>query len=132
MDNTVIERIRLILKTENYTQQKFSDSSNLSLNTIKSVLIRGSNPSSDFLIKVLDVFPQYSANWILTGTGDMLIPPSYGNMGEVVREMKKLQTVEKDRELDIMAMAKISGKYYAACTLYELKQFVDDLNQYLK
>lgn len=129
MNNTVIERIRFILKKEEYTQQRFSDESVLSLNTVKSVLIRGSNPSSDFLIKFLTVFPQYSANWILTGSGDMLMPPTYGNIGEAAKELKELQKIDEDKKLDVAALIKVNDKYFSAFTMKDLGSILKTIKE---
>lgn len=132
MNNTVIERIRFILKKEDYTQLRFSSDSGLSLNTVKSVLIRGSNPSSDFLIKFISVFPKYSANWILTGVGDMLIPPTYGNIGEAAKELKELQKIDEEKKLEVAALIKINEKYFSAFTMKDLGNILDVIKETYK
>lgn len=126
MNDTIIERIRYILKKEEYTQQQFSEEANLSLNTIKSVLIRGSNPSSDFLIKVLTVFPKYSANWILTGEGNKTIT-GFDKYADYHNSLVELQKVDKSKEHEIVALIMLDKKYYSAFTLTEFKKISKDI-----
>ena len=132
MENTIIERIRVILKRENTSQKKLSELSTLSLHTINSVLSRGSNPSAIFLSKLIESFPQYSANWILTGSGDMLMPPTYGNIGEVAKELKELQKIDEDKKLDVAALIKVNDKYFSAFTMKELGNILNTIKETYK
>lgn len=129
MNHTIIERIRLILKREEKTQVEFSNLSGLSVNTINSVLSRGSNPSAIFLSKLIETFPQYSANWILTGDGNMLIPHTFGNIGEAVREYRELTAIDKKRIDEFIAIIKVGHKSYSAYSLTELQNVLDKISK---
>lgn len=125
-ENSVIERIRLILKKEEYTQQRFSEEANLSPNTVKSVLSRGSNPSSDFLAKFITVFPKYSVNWILTGEGNKTIT-GFDKYADYHNSLVELQKVDRSKEHEIVALIMLDKKYYSAFTLTEFKKISKDI-----
>lgn len=119
MENAIIERIRYILKREYLTQVKFAKISRIPISTINSVLSRGSNPSSIFLAKLIEIFPNYSANWILTGVGDPQLPPE--TRAEAVKEYSDLARIDKKEKYDIVALIKVNEKCFSAFSLVELK-----------
>lgn len=70
---TDTERVRMIIKNENITLDKFSEITGISRSTIGSMFNKGTKPSFDVLSKIAYAYPHYSMHWLLTGEGDMLV-----------------------------------------------------------
>lgn len=119
MNNAIIERVRYILKREYVTQVELAKRSRIPISTINSVLSRGSNPSGIFLAKLIETFPDYSANWILTGVGDPKLPPE--TRSEAVKMYSDLARIDKKDKYNIVALVKVNEKYFSAFSLVELK-----------
>ena len=68
----MINRIELILKTQNLTPTQFADAIGIQRSSLSHILSRRNNPSLDFVTKLLTRFPEISSEWILTGKGQML------------------------------------------------------------
>lgn len=120
MNNAIIERIRYILKREYVTQVELAKRSRIPISTINSVLSRGSNPSGIFLAKLIETFPDYSANWILTGVGDPRLPPE--TRSEAVKMYSDLVRIDKKDKYNIVALVKVNEKCFSAFSLVELKE----------
>ena len=43
-------------------------------------------PSYEILLRILEIFPETNANWLLTGEGEMIID-RYKNIGDPVKSM---------------------------------------------
>lgn len=67
----MIRRIELILKTQNLTPTQFADKLGIQRSGLSHILAGRNNPSLDFVTKVLNVFPQIQADWLLFGKGSM-------------------------------------------------------------
>jgi transcriptional regulator with XRE-family HTH domain len=68
----MINRIELILKTQNLTPTQFADAIGIQRSSMSHILARRNNPSLDFVTKVLNRFPEINAEWLLTGKNQML------------------------------------------------------------
>lgn len=71
MNNTVIDRIRILYKKECGSIPKFADILNISSDTLKNVVSRGVSPNYEILSAIAESFPDYSMDWLLTGQGEM-------------------------------------------------------------
>ncbi len=67
----MINRIELILKTQNLTPTQFADAIGIQRSSMSHILARRNNPSLDFVMKVLSRFPEINAEWLLTGKNQM-------------------------------------------------------------
>jgi transcriptional regulator with XRE-family HTH domain len=67
----MINRIELILKTQNLTPTQFADAIGIQRSSMSHILARRNNPSLDFVMKVLARFPEINAEWMLTGKNQM-------------------------------------------------------------
>ncbi|WP_280671904.1 MULTISPECIES: S24 family peptidase [unclassified Dysgonomonas] len=72
MENKVLQRIRIFIKSKNITIKAFGESIDISEGTLKSMFNRGTNPSADMLIKIANEYPDISLRWLLKGDGSML------------------------------------------------------------
>jgi len=65
------DRISKILRLEGMTAAKLADEIGVQASGISHILSGRNNPSTDFLIKILDRFRGINAEWLLTGKGNM-------------------------------------------------------------
>jgi len=71
-ENSVIERIRKIIKSEKLSVEAFSKETGISKYTLDSMFKKGTNPSFENLNKIINRYDQYSIDWLLTGRGEIL------------------------------------------------------------
>lgn len=71
--NAVVLRMLDIVKDLGYSERKFELSINKSNGYINSMRKRNGSPTVDVLHDIVDKYPQYNINWILTGEGHMRV-----------------------------------------------------------
>ena len=89
----MINRIELILKTQNLTPTQFADAIGIQRSSMSHILARRNNPSLDFVTKVLNRFPEINAEWLLTGKNQML------NIGTPAPTPPMAQTSQTNRQI---------------------------------
>lgn len=129
MNSAIIERIRYILQQEYVTQVELARITRIPISTINSVLSRGSNPSGIFLAKLIETFPNYSANWVLTGVGDPMLPPE--TRSEAIKMYSDLARIDKKEKYSIAALIKVNEKCFSAFSLVELKELMPKVENML-
>lgn len=68
------QRIQLVMEKEGLNKNSFSKAIGLSNNvTITRIINEQRTPSRTTCEKVVNAFPQYSLDWLLTGSGDMMV-----------------------------------------------------------
>lgn len=72
MKEDVNQRLKLIIEAYSLNQKKFAEAIGVPQTTISSFFVRGSKPSCEVLEQIINTFPQISAEWLLTGKGEML------------------------------------------------------------
>jgi transcriptional regulator with XRE-family HTH domain len=65
------EQIQEILRREDLTSSQFADKIGVQRSSVSHVLSGRNKPGFDFIHKILDAFPGISAEWLITGFGDM-------------------------------------------------------------
>jgi transcriptional regulator with XRE-family HTH domain len=65
------KRIELILETENLTVSQFADKIGIQRSGMSHILAGRNKPSLDFVLKVLQSFPNLNNDWLLFGKGAM-------------------------------------------------------------
>jgi plasmid maintenance system antidote protein VapI len=66
------ERILLLLEHYNLSSAQFAESISVQRSSISHILSGRNNPSYDFIIKILQQYPDISAEWLLLGQGIMI------------------------------------------------------------
>ena len=74
MEVTASQRIKDVIKHYSLTQKKFCETIGIPQMTLSSLLSRGSKVNSDILESIKNAFPEISADWLLSGEGEMLKP----------------------------------------------------------
>lgn len=69
----IVDRIKQIVEQEDISYRSFETSINKSNGYIKQVLEKkGSLPSVDVILTIIDKYPKYNLQWLMTGKGSML------------------------------------------------------------
>lgn len=72
MEETVLQRIKMILKNNRMSIRGFSDAHDLKHRTVNNQLNGTSPLTIDTFLSVIKAFPEISADWLLLGKGPML------------------------------------------------------------
>lgn len=70
------ERLRFFIENEGLSVRQFESLIGSSDGKIAKFIASNSSLKSDTLIKVMEIFPHLSINWLLTGEGEMLLSSS--------------------------------------------------------
>ena len=72
------ERVRMIINSQNLTASAFADKIGVQRSSMSHLLSGRNKPSLDFILKILEVFPEVDLYWILNGKG--IFPKSLDNL----------------------------------------------------
>ena len=81
-----IKRLEIILDYYNLSASAFADKINVQRSSLSHLLSGRNKPSLDFIIKVIEVFPEVDLYWILNGKGNF---PKSENVVSTVLETEK-------------------------------------------
>ena len=96
------ERIKQIIDNEGLSVRKFEDKIHCSVGVIARALKNKTDISSRFLISIKEVFPQYSAEWLLTGEGEMFVSKDGVSSVEECKQTDNVEEENISRRLDDM------------------------------
>jgi transcriptional regulator with XRE-family HTH domain len=90
------KRIELILKTKNLTVSQFADKIGIQRSGMSHILAGRNKPSLDFVLKVLQSFPDLNTNWLLFGKGAMYDKNAdlFGNFIDLPKMEQELKSYE--------------------------------------
>lgn len=66
------DRLESILQHYKLSSSKLAEMIDVQRSGISHILSGRNNPSYDFLVSILHAFPEINANWLLTGSGNMI------------------------------------------------------------
>ena len=66
----VLKRIKEIIEKEGISPSELADTIGIGRPLLSHVLSGRNNPSLQLVLKILESYPAYSANWLLTGKAD--------------------------------------------------------------
>lgn len=72
MESAVLERIKYICSSNNYSETQFSKVIGMEQRTVNGYMNGSRKPSLTFIHKILSSFEHINADWLLTGRGPML------------------------------------------------------------
>lgn len=67
----MLDRISQILKTKKLSASQFAISIGVQPSSVSHVLSGRNKPSLDFISKILNTYPDISAEWLITGKGEI-------------------------------------------------------------
>ena len=94
------ERLAHILRAKNLTATQFAELMKIQPSNVSHLLNGRNKPSLDFLIKLKEVFPEYSFDWIIMGRKPITIndpTPSLSDNQEMrIEEVEDKKVIEFD------------------------------------
>ncbi len=100
-----IKRLEIILDYYNLSASAFADKINVQRSSLSHLLSGRNKPSLDFIIKVIEVFPEVDLYWILNGKGNF--PKSEKNVPtglDIEKSKSSLPILETtNSELDLFS-----------------------------
>lgn len=87
----MIERIKLLIQTQNLTASQFADKINIQRSGLSHILSGRNKASLDFVQKVLNRFPEVSPDWLLNGKGSMFRNRENNNEGKPIEKEEQTQ-----------------------------------------
>ncbi len=67
----MIDRINLLMRAKNLTAKQFAEEIGVQPSGMSHILSGRNKPSLDFIMKVINRFPEIDIHWLLHGTGEM-------------------------------------------------------------
>lgn len=132
MKSSLLQRVTQIKEYYGLNELRFSKRLGMAQSTINGYFIKGRTPSIDIIMAILNEFKEISSEWLLRGTGQMLIsdnlPPITGTEtddaltlhAELTRTTARLEELTAENakllhQLDFMETLnyKITGRCHA-------------------
>lgn len=101
-----IKRLEIILDYYNLSASAFADKINVQRSSLSHLLSGRNKPSLDFIIKVIEVFPEVDLYWILNGKGTF--PKSEKNFS--VQPAKQELSSDEINTLDLFSTVQTNSK----------------------
>lgn len=102
---TIKDRLAHILRAKNLTASQFAELMEIQPSNVSHLLNGRNNPSLDFLIKLKELFPEYSFDWIIMGKKPITINepaplPSDENQIKFEENVEDEESKEVIQEID--------------------------------
>lgn len=97
MEN-IKDRLAHILRAKNLTASQFAELMEIQPSNVSHLLNGRNKPSLDFLIKLKDVFPEYSFDWIILGKKPITI--NEPNPVSSDSQQMKFEEIEDERVIE--------------------------------
>ena len=101
-----IKRLEIILDYYNLSASAFADKINVQRSSLSHLLSGRNKPSLDFIIKVIEVFPDVDLYWILNGKGTF--PKSEKNFS--IQSTKQEVTSDETNTPDLFSTEQTNSK----------------------
>lgn len=102
---TINQRLKLFLDHIGIGRQKFADTLGVSQQVLSNALGgRTKYPKSDFLISLIDNYPNFNIYWLLTGKGEMFIDEMLNSSEDLKQELEALRKENSKLKDKIIAL----------------------------
>jgi hypothetical protein len=123
---TIKERILSFLESQGIKKVDFFEATGIQSSNFKGKNM-SSQPGGDMIVRVLTIYPNLSAEWLLRGEGDMLKSPAIKDKPKIIKTDTK-----KDNDLSNSILDKfLTTIQDQAEEIGELKARIKDLEQRL-
>lgn len=100
------DRIAHIIRAKNLTATQFAEMMQIQPSNVSHLLSGRNKPSLDFLIKLKDVFPEYSFDWIILGKKPITLSERTQSVKEELQNNDQFPIVETSSNFgDIFSVA---------------------------
>lgn len=90
------DRINKILRFYKINSSRFAEEIGVQKSSISHVLSGRNKPSLDFIQKLLKVYPDINADWLIMGKGKMMIDENETNLFSSVEKQKEVIPIAKE------------------------------------
>lgn len=97
---SIKDRLAQILRSKNLTASQFAELMEIQPSNVSHLLNGRNKPSLDFLIKLKEVFPEYSFDWIILGKKPMTHVENSSNISHTKLFDEKNVSEETNESLD--------------------------------
>jgi transcriptional regulator with XRE-family HTH domain len=104
---SIIGRIEELLRTKNLTPSKFADVIGVQRSGISHIMSGRNKPSLDFILKVLEAYPELNAEWLIRGEGNMSDSQRLFDFEDVVDKPSEVEKVPVSADEDKVRQKKI-------------------------
>ena len=116
------DRLAHIIRAKNLTATQFAEMMQIQPSNVSHLLSGRNKPSLDFLIKLKDVFPEYSFDWIILGKKPITLSERPQSVKEEVQNSNQFPMVETSSNLgDIFSVTEKSDQDTINNTITETK-----------
>lgn len=125
MGETFIQRLDKYMAYASLNDNQVTVQCNLSIGCINSARKRNKSLSGDNIEKILTVYTELNARWLLTGEGEMLCPPEdpAGNASLIAYLKEEKTKVERQNiELNTQLMEEIKKNAFLQGQMAEIKK----------
>ncbi|XOV68061.1 MAG: helix-turn-helix domain-containing protein [Fluviicola sp.] len=99
------------MKSGNYTASEFADKIGVKRSNLSHVLSGRNKPSLDFLVKVINTYPNVNASWLITGEArEETSPPSISSEKATTAKPSKVEANE-DQEIEKILVFYTDGTF---------------------
>ncbi|MFH0999757.1 MAG: helix-turn-helix transcriptional regulator [Bacteroidota bacterium] len=84
----MVNRIKNLISVKNLSASQFADTLGVQRSNISHILSGRNKPSLDFILKLNEIYPEISLEWLILGKGEMF--------GSVIRQKTKEMALEID------------------------------------
>ena len=115
------DRIAHIIRAKNLTATQFAEMMQIQPSNVSHLLSGRNKPSLDFLIKLKDVFPEYSFDWIILGKKPITLSERPQNVKEELHNNASSPMVETSSNFDDLFSVTEKSEQDAINTITETK-----------
>ena len=72
----MIDRINQVMREKGITSRQFAEEIGIQPSSLSHILTGRNRPSLDFVMKIMQRWPDIDINWLMFGKGDMIVDPS--------------------------------------------------------
>lgn len=98
---TISDRIRIVIDFYNLNNSSFARKIEIRQSTISSMFEKGTNPSIDTLLKIINTFTEINPMWLLLGTGEMIVKKVSNIISDPSSLMKIISLHEENKVLSL-------------------------------
>lgn len=109
METTINQRIDLIIKAKEKTAKAFAVKANISSQYVSQLKTAGYSVGLEVVRKIIDLYPDVNANWLINGTGEMLL--SGGVKVDKCEKCEYLESLLNSKENEIEILKKLVSVY---------------------
>lgn len=96
----MIKRIKSLISVRNLTASQFADLLQVQRSSISHILSGRNKPSLDFVMKIIEQFPEVSLEWLMNGKGEMFSrPPINVPQNSLQLELAEEKSLEIEKNL---------------------------------